>query len=1642
MLEQNNATQRNSSSSGGGAATQAGSNFQNRIAAWIAVRILAEQDASPPWGLPVTGTLERLHCETAEPVDDLFVGTSTDDFVFIQAKHTVGLTTGPDSALASCLDQFVRQYIAYAGLFGESRTGRRALDPQRDRLVLISGPNSSAQIQRVLPSLLKKVRNLLPTQTNADAATNDQERNAWRAVQDHISRSWQQWVKEAPAESDIRKLVSFIRVDVLHVDADGADEREAKDILRRSVLRDPAQSDLAWNTLIQACAELASMRSQTDRRTLQKILLDAGIRIQAPRSYREDITRLQEYSRRTVALLSQNSAIQIGATQVKIARSSAEALRNGVEHGSFLVVGLPGSGKSIALHDLVRTLDQAESDVIFLSVDRLNAESLGALRTDINVSHDVPDILANWPGNTPAYLVLDALDAGKSDRSAQTLRDLMTLAMKTDSNRWRVIASIRKFDLRYDQELQQIFAGPPPNGEFRDPEFARLRHIEMPKLSDDELDQVVGQYQALAEVLSQAGQVLRELLRIPFNLRLLSELLNAGVQPRELTPIRTQTELLDRYWLRRVIGRDGQRGARETVLRRIAEGMVSARALRLDKAQVSLDGLMASALDDLLRSHVLMEWQPTPHSAVDDAALAFLHHVLFDYAVARLLLTGDPENIVNRLVSDPDLVLAIRPSLVFSFQRLWSSDANRAFLWQTVFRIIRHDAIPEIGKLIGPAVAAESATRMSDFDPLVAAIDSEDSDVRRAAEASLRHVIGALIADKNRSLLRPEAGLWYELLERISRSLQGAVVYLIRVLLLSLCEHPESFTADQRRHAGITGRRLLEFAWEQNPLEPWLVNDALEAVCRTYESDPAATEILLRRCLEPHHLAAYGHRDLPVLAREVKRLMPLNPKWVEDLYLAAFSYQENSQESTAMSNSRILALTSNRSQDYRGALSQLAEAYPDFLRQAPTFAVQALVAIIAASYSFRAADSTEETFDFNGIAAYIKADYSAIWDAGDTYRHDGPLQMLDAFGDFLKELSNDPERVRERRELVHILVTRNRLAALWRRLLLCGTAAPATLGSDLRSLAWTLPILRCIDTTTAAGDFLSAMYSTLAPHEREMIEHTILSIPATIAEGHQDAGEHMRDRLLGCLKSDLVTAEAQRRLRQLEATGGAPPNEPLIQPFNSWGAVRTATSDRELVSPIRVFADKYLNTSPTVKDILELLPLLRSLKEALSAPGSDAAQPERDKTAWGYLVEACERITHCEQLSGEDEAGAFVQAILLEAAEDPEPQPRPEYDAQFDEGPSWGGPSPRISAAAGLTLMARLESCATQAILEAVERLSSDPVPAVRFQVAERLICLYYTAPDLMWALLERLSHSEESRGVLQGMLTGTLTRIARSHPDRIVELARAIFNRITQGAGADLVRTACVSIFVQFYLLQDHPVCHEIVFALADDPGQFANENWSMAANLREALTYGSIAQPNPEHEALRFRAWALMERILRSTHAATLKLLSQNTSTPLAEDEQKRLRGLARLVDSMGHDLYAASGASDAKHIRSVEEKKRFLSEAGPLLDELTEFNYPSLIHRLLEMFDFLAPVDPPSVFLRIGRIVLTGRQNGYQYESFGADLIIRIVERYLAEFRGVLRENGEYRRILIEILDIFVKVGWPQARQLTYRMEEIFR
>ena len=63
-------------------------------------------------------------------------------------------------------------------------------------------------------------------------------------------------------------------------------------------------------------------------------------------------------------------------------------------------------------------------------------------------------------------------------------------------------------------------------------------------------------------------------------------------------------------------------------------------------------------------------------------------------------------------------------------------------------------------------------------------------------------------------------------------------------------------------------------------------------------------------------------------------------------------------------------------------------------------------------------------------------------------------------------------------------------------------------------------------------------------------------------------------------------------------------------------------------------------------------------------------------------------------------------------------------------------------------------------------------------------------------------------------------------------------------------------------------------------------------------------------------------------------------------------------------------------------------------------------------------------------------------YHYEQLGEELIVRLVERYLAEYRPMLRERLDCHAALMGILEIFVRVSWPDAHQLTYRLSEIYR
>ena len=100
-----------------------GSEYQVRVAAWLAVEMLAEGQ-----GLFAPGDrVSMLRGETQESVDDLLVGTASDHYGFIQAKRKVSFSERPNSEFTSVIDQAVRQ-VAGRDNDGIVRPWSRPLD--------------------------------------------------------------------------------------------------------------------------------------------------------------------------------------------------------------------------------------------------------------------------------------------------------------------------------------------------------------------------------------------------------------------------------------------------------------------------------------------------------------------------------------------------------------------------------------------------------------------------------------------------------------------------------------------------------------------------------------------------------------------------------------------------------------------------------------------------------------------------------------------------------------------------------------------------------------------------------------------------------------------------------------------------------------------------------------------------------------------------------------------------------------------------------------------------------------------------------------------------------------------------------------------------------------------------------------------------------------------------------------------------------------------------------------------------------------------------------------------------------------------------------------------------------------------------
>lgn len=1635
----------------GGAAAQAGLDYQNRVAAYLATQILAERRdlKNLPPGKPTF-----LRCETEEPVDDILLGTDKGGFAFIQVKRSVTLNKGLTS-LSLVIDQFVRQYIVSSTYENQKQPWKRPLDIQKDRLVLIVSPKASKAIKIDLADLLSRHGDYVQA-TSAPDVLYQKDASLLTSLKSLTDDAWNRALGKSPSEEDFAKFLKLIRILMLDVEPGESRESEAQLWLENSTVAKKDDRTAAWEALIRFSAQLSIDRAGADISRLRNALVSSGVRLKSIPSQAEDINKLIFYSKETAKALADLREIRLGTATIRINRRVVQFLFDAADKQSLLVVGDPGAGKSGALFEFVRLArsEGRDRDVVFIAADRLTSADANALQNELGLGHRLQDLLRNWTGPEPGFLVIDALDTARAEPAARALRELIQAVIQ-DKTRWKVVASVRTYDLRHSPRLRALFSGSASTvpQEFRNGEFAVYSHIKIPVFDAAELSEIASQAPELNQLLKEATSELKDLLSVPFNLRVAAELLTAGMDPKILGLFRTRIEILNEYWERRV-KEVSTFHSREKLLLYVCTTMVTSRKMHLDRLEIP-STFDDDTLTSILHDHVLAEWRPS--SALHRHLIIFSHNVIFDYSVARLILRGSPDELASRVENDPDVIMMIRPSIVMRFQELWYDSDSRHNFWIYLLGITGNTALPEIVKVIGPQVVTELTPTLADLGPILSAIDQGTPPALQA----FQHIVGALLGGPHDALFGKSLLTWCLLLESASTNFKLQSAVSAAYLLWALCDSLDNLNAHELAALGNSARNLFRFAIKQTQLnDSWLMIRAIRGVCRTFTTNQKESEELLVLLLTKERLSTWGYAEIPWLTRDIRYIQDHAPQFVFGLYIAVFSHEEKSEDPTDIAKSKIFGLRSTKRQDFKHAKWDLGEKFPAFIATNPLvgchIAVEVTRTYITQEHS-NVHKETPEKIQFGPKELEFISDWSSIWDWRTSNRDEDALVILAALFRFI----SDEARVAH--ELLHlildVIVDKGSYAIFWRKLLkIAIDKQGGVIARYLRPALTSLALFRSMDTTELMAQFLFSEFPLLPEKQRVQIEEFIvgLSVATNVADDEQGLrDERLRNALLSGLgsnltsqaarsiwadlpKSDDVAEKAARRSgpsfgylsheQYLAAIGESPDNE-------------AQTELEGLIARVSQFGVKFLNSTPSAKDLEEIVPFIRELHGVLAAAGEQSFKATARERGLDAIAEACALIADLENLG--EPLGELTTDLLIELSTSTDPPENPEEDTRFAEHPSWGRPAPRLVAAGGLCNLAKHATYATEKVLSRIQDLSRDPVAAVRFQIFTRLVSLYFGGQEtLMWSVFEQGAELEVNRGVLSGIVS-SFQRLFNYKSSEVAKLTSRILGRFSDDPSASDLVAECVSLLGLLYVWKNLNRALQAIEIYVDNPTLSVDSVGKLFFALRPAFTYAEESVDPGTAASVRSRAFSLAQRYASKAATETKRLLEEARQ---GNQSSETINSYIRILDIIGGELFFGSGAFEAKHEANKSFSKptrdRFYREALPTLMLLADIGFPNLVHRMMEMMEQYVDVDPRGVFLLVSTLVKAGETWGYNYESLAVDLVVQVIQRYLAEYPDLLQSDEECRRALISTLDSFVRAGWPSASRLTYSLGDIYR
>ncbi len=1306
------------------------------------------------------------------------------------------------------------------------------------------------------------------------------------------------------------------------------------------------------------------------------------------------------------------------------------------QRGSVVITGSPGGGKSWTIAQFVRECKSQKRPCLPLIAEDFAVESLDELRSALGFKTDVISFLESLADDS--VLIIDGLDALRSDLSQRTFRELIS-AVSRRVPKCSIVASIRTFDLQQSQELQELFFSARSVSNAR-----KFSQVVVPPFSDEEMSEVVRQIPGLVPLLSDTKEEFKQLLRNPFNLHLAAQLIEAGATAQELSVLDSQVQLLEKYWRWR-IETPMDRLDRKALLRAVLSKMVERKSLSVSEGDVYSTGvgpiLTALQSDEILRQSFT-------------SRIAFVHNIIFDYALARLLL--DEDGVSGFIEADPSRTIFFRPSLAYFFHLLWLSD--RKMFWKVAIAFFKSNSLPERAKIVPAVTIYEAARSVDDLTPFLAGTDEGQTEGLTGTLRAVQALGG---------LQSPRRPLWLAVILRLS---ENPKIGFVNEYVGLLSAAGETIRSNERADIFTVGERLLQWMWK---LAPELPRDqavslanigagrVLPVILRNYAAEIERARKIVLSVLDRYGSPLSGPNEAFWLAHEIRSVIEHDPATAIAVYQRTFRYKESSEETTEMGGGVVLSLRSNRAQDFDMGRYGLEQAFNGFLQMAAQEAGIAAIESVKAEIEREQPmvtrdDMTIESFTFQlgGTELQYKADFSEIWDSG--AREYVSLRLLDSAVHYAAKLLSESREVDKGAAILHSIMQRSSFAVVWKRLLQATITETDALFPHLVGLLTVPEFISAPETTISVGEVLKMAYEKklVTTSNAAAIEKAILAIRDARVVLRYEKPESIRNRLLMCIPPDEIqSAEARAIVERLIEAKEARENKPYhsftggARLFGTEDWLREAGVDTHkpenveilnALKPLQEFERKYMNETPGITECIEIEPLLRRVDDLLNELKPEDKVAE---TARGILCGTAESVLKNAKLTVDSSVLRLCLSIALRGASDPSPVFNAKYDLPFDM-PSWGSPLPRIEAAQGLSHY--LWNWGLDAeVVSALRKLGRDEVPAVRFQVAQGALGFFkHEARTEFWSLVREMLRNEQTAGVMMALVEA-LGRAGHQEPERVAQLLSETIERgLPASERSDLIR-GLLQVLVGLYVARDDEGAKRQLLQFETDPLKNHREL------IEEVLAAAYYLSPsNAQKSETLIRSRDLLMRVVASTYEALGRLFQDQSQN----DKGEALGKLLRILDEVATrvffslDLGPQSGGTPALEDTS---RRTLYFDLKPLIEQLTSRRppasqhllAPNTAHYLMQTLNGVLTFDPATVIGCAAAVCRAAKILKYQFDPLAIEEMVKLVEHVLADHREVLRETAT-ANALGEMLDIFVSAGWSQAMSLTFKLDQAVR